>query len=62
MVKKTLAALMLGAMSLVLWPGGAQASVDRVPTLQNITCNDGTTSPTCQDCHRGCCSWHGGCR
>lgn len=27
----------------------------------NITCNDGTTSPTCQDCHQGCCSWHGGC-
>ncbi|MBR3898179.1 MAG: hypothetical protein IKJ43_02730 [Bacilli bacterium] len=28
----------------------------------NIMCNDGTESPTCTDCHRGCCSWHGGCR
>ena len=27
----------------------------------NIMCNDGTASPTCQDCHRGCCSHHGGC-
>lgn len=27
----------------------------------NIMCNDGTTSPSCQDCHRGCCSHHGGC-
>lgn len=27
----------------------------------NIMCNDGTTSPTCTDCHRGCCSRHGGC-
>lgn len=26
-----------------------------------ITCNDGTTSPSCSDCHRGCCSRHGGC-
>ncbi len=27
----------------------------------NIICNDGTESPTCQDCHRGCCSGHDGC-
>ena len=27
----------------------------------NIICNDGTTSPRCKDCHRGCCSRHGGC-
>lgn len=27
----------------------------------NIICNDGTISPSCQDCHRGCCSRHGGC-
>ena len=61
MLKKTLAVLMLGGMFAVCSAGGAQASVDRVPTLQNITCNDGTISPTCKDCHRGCCSWHGGC-
>ena len=29
--------------------------------LANIVCNDGTTSPSCTDCHRGCCSKHGGC-
>lgn len=28
----------------------------------NIICNDGTESPSCSDCHQGCCSWHGGCR
>lgn len=27
----------------------------------NIICNDGTRSPSCSDCHRGCCSSHGGC-
>ena len=27
----------------------------------NIVCNDGTTSPSCTDCHKGCCSKHGGC-
>lgn len=27
----------------------------------NIICNDGTMSPSCADCHRGCCSRHGGC-
>ena len=27
----------------------------------NIVCNDGTVSPTCTDCHRGCCSHHNGC-
>lgn len=26
-----------------------------------IMCNDGTRSPTCRTCSRGCCSWHGGC-
>jgi len=28
----------------------------------NIMCNDGEPSPTCQDCHQGCCSHHGGCK
>lgn len=34
-----------------------------VPIVVNatITCNDGTPSPTCEDCHTGCCSRHGGC-
>ena len=27
----------------------------------NIMCNDGTVSPSCQYCHSGCCSYHGGC-
>lgn len=27
----------------------------------NIICNDGTTSPSCMDCHQGCCSGHKGC-
>ena len=27
----------------------------------NIMCNDGTESPSCKDCHQGCCSHHGGC-
>ena len=27
----------------------------------NIRCNDGTISPSCGDCYRGCCSRHGGC-
>lgn len=27
----------------------------------NITCNDGTISPTCSSCNQGCCSKHGGC-
>lgn len=27
----------------------------------NIVCNDGTISPSCSDCHSGCCSHHGGC-
>ena len=27
----------------------------------NIECNDGTISPSCSDCHTGCCSRHGGC-
>lgn len=27
----------------------------------NIVCKDGTVSPSCNDCHRGCCSKHGGC-
>ena len=29
--------------------------------LANIICNDGTVSPKCTDCHKGCCSKHGGC-
>ena len=27
----------------------------------NIMCNDGTPSPSCSVCSRGCCSHHGGC-
>lgn len=27
----------------------------------NIICNDGSVSNTCTDCHKGCCSKHGGC-
>lgn len=27
----------------------------------NIVCKDGTISPSCKDCHQGCCSHHGGC-
>ena len=27
----------------------------------NIICNDGSESPTCSDCHTGCCSGHNGC-
>lgn len=26
-----------------------------------IMCNDGTRSPSCDNCHGGCCSGHGGC-
>lgn len=29
--------------------------------IANIKCNDGTISPSCSDCHQGCCSHHGGC-
>ncbi len=32
-----------------------------ISTNANIMCNDGTISPSCVDCHRGCCSHHGGC-
>lgn len=34
-----------------------------IPTIvkANIICNDGTISKSCQDCHQGCCSRHGGC-
>lgn len=34
-----------------------------IPIVANakITCNDGTTSPTCETCHTGCCSGHNGC-
>ena len=27
-----------------------------------IMCNDDTPSKTCEDCHQGCCSGHGGCK
>ncbi len=27
----------------------------------NIICNDGSVSPSCGTCGRGCCSHHGGC-
>ena len=27
----------------------------------NIICNDGKKSASCDDCHQGCCSGHGGC-
>ncbi len=26
-----------------------------------IICNDGQESNSCNDCHQGCCSGHGGC-
>ena len=26
-----------------------------VEVFANITCNDGTISPSCSDCHQGCC-------
>lgn len=61
MFKKTLAALMVTLAFGALFAGGAQASTDHPPVLKNIICNDGTPSPTCKDCHRGCCSHHGGC-
>ena len=32
-----------------------------MPAYANITCNDDTVSKSCTDCHRGCCSGHGGC-
>ena len=32
-----------------------------IEVYANIICNDGTISPTCYDCHRGCCSRHDGC-
>lgn len=32
------------------------------PAPLNVICNDGTESPTCEVCRRGCCSHHGGCR
>ena len=42
-------------------------SVPSLPTYQpslsgTILCNDGTRSPTCGTCRKGCCSHHGGCR
>lgn len=61
MLKKTLAALIVAGTLGVPSAGGAHASTDRAPVLQNVICNDGTPSPTCKDCHRGCCSHHGGC-
>lgn len=62
MLKRTLAAAMVACSVGGLFASGAQATASRVPTVDNIICNDGTVSPTCQDCHRGCCSYHGGCR
>lgn len=35
---------------------------DESPVELNVRCNDGTISPTCEVCRRGCCSHHGGCR
>ncbi|MGE0322846.1 MAG: hypothetical protein AB7K71_38670 [Polyangiaceae bacterium] len=40
-------------------PGDAAC---QAPAPQNVICNDGTESPTCEVCRRGCCSHHGGCR
>jgi hypothetical protein len=34
---------------------------DRATATMNVMCCDGTRSPTCTTCRRGCCSWHGGC-
>ena len=31
------------------------------PVSAGIICNDGTRSNSCNDCHQGCCSRHGGC-
>lgn len=28
----------------------------------HILCNDGTRSPSCTSCDKGCCSGHGGCK
>lgn len=61
MVKKVMAALVLAG-SLALFVGSAGATTDDEPTDRNIICNDGTESPTCEVCRRGCCSHHGGCR
>ena len=44
--------VLIGALVIILYPISSRA---------NIMCNDGTYSPTCGDCHRGCCSHHGGC-
>ena len=32
-----------------------------IKVYANIICNDGTVSPSCTTCDRGCCSRHGGC-
>ena len=32
-----------------------------VDNAGSLVCNDGTLSPTCDSCHSGCCSRHGGC-
>jgi len=45
---------------LVLAVTNAKATIDN-HSLSNVMCNDGTISPTCQTCTRGCCSSHGGC-
>ena len=35
--------------------------INPIRVFANIKCNDGTISPSCSDCHQGCCSHHGGC-
>jgi hypothetical protein len=60
-MKMVLAAVMLAG-SFALFVGSAGAATDQEPTDHNIICNDGTESPTCEVCRRGCCSHHGGCK
>ena len=41
--------------------GGEPSTLPAPTSALNVMCCDGTRSPTCDTCHRGCCSWHGGC-
>lgn len=45
-------------------PVRAPASTAPAPKARpsTILCNDGTRSPSCGACSRGCCSGHGGCK
>ena len=50
--KKCVKFIMFLLLLIIFWPANVFA---------NIRCNDGTISPSCSDCHQGCCSHHGGC-